>query len=70
MIKSVIIDNNDNLPLKYSYKLESLKNGTRFDFINGVNIIIGILSSILRRENFPAKIYNYRNLNTTIKPQK
>lgn len=28
-----------------------------------------ILSSILRRENFPAKIYNYRHQNTTIKPQ-
>ena len=41
MIKSVIIGDNKNLPLKYSYKLESLKNGTRFDFINGVNIIIG-----------------------------
>ena len=41
MIKSVIIDNNENLPIRYSYKLESLKNGTKFDFINGVNIIIG-----------------------------
>ena len=29
-----------------------------------------ILSSILRRENFPAKMYNYRHQNTTIKPQK
>ena len=41
MIKSIIIDNNENLPIRYSYKLESLKNGTKFDFINGVNIIIG-----------------------------
>lgn len=41
MIKNIIIDNNKNLPLKHSYKLESLKNGTIFDFINGVNIIIG-----------------------------
>ena len=41
MIKNITIDNNKNLPLKYSYKLESLKNGTRLDFINGVNIIIG-----------------------------
>ena len=41
MIKSVIINNNENLPIRYSYKLESLKNGTKFDFINGVNIIIG-----------------------------
>ena len=41
MIKSITIDNNENLPLKYSYKLESLKNGTKFDFIKGVNIIIG-----------------------------
>ena len=41
MIKSVIIDDNKNLPIEYSYKLESLKNGTRFDFINGTNIIIG-----------------------------
>ena len=41
MIKSITIDNNKNLPLKYSYKLESFKNGTRLDFINGVNIIIG-----------------------------
>ena len=39
MIKNVIIDDNKNLPLKYSYKL--FKNGTRFDFINGINIIIG-----------------------------
>ena len=45
MIKSIIIDNNKNLPLKYSYKLKSLKNGARFDFINGVNIIIGKNSS-------------------------
>ena len=28
-----------------------------------------ILSSILRREYFPQKIYNYRHQNTTIKPQ-
>lgn len=41
MIKSIIIDNNENLPIRYSYKLESLKNRTKFDFINGVNIIIG-----------------------------
>ena len=39
MIKNVIIDDNKNLPLKYSYKL--FENGTRFDFINGINIIIG-----------------------------
>ena len=29
-----------------------------------------ILYSILRREGFPEKIYNYRHQNTTIKPQK
>ena len=41
MIKSITIDDNTKLPLKHSYQLESLKNGTRFDFINGVNIVIG-----------------------------
>lgn len=40
----------------------SHKNTARADLL--------ILSSILRRENFPAKIYNYRHQNTTIKPQK
>ena len=39
MIKSIIIEDNTKLPL--SYKLESLKNGTTYNFINGVNIIIG-----------------------------
>ena len=39
----------------------SHKNTARADLL--------ILSSILRRENFPAKIYNYRPQNTTIKPQ-
>ena len=39
MIKNIIINDNKNLPLKYSYKL--FKNGTRFDFTNGINIIIG-----------------------------
>ena len=38
------------------------KNTARADLL--------ILSSILRREDFPAKIFNYRNQNTTIKPQK
>ena len=41
MIKSITIEDNTKLPLKYSYKLESLKNGTTYNFINGVNIIIG-----------------------------
>ena len=39
MIKSIIIEDNTKLPL--SYKLESLKNGITYNFINGVNIIIG-----------------------------
>ena len=39
MIKSITIEDNTKLPL--SYKLESLKNGTTYNFINGVNIIIG-----------------------------
>ena len=38
------------------------KNTSRSDLL--------ILSSILRREKFPQKIYNYRHQNTTIKPQK
>ena len=41
MIKSITIEDNTKLPLKYSYKLESLKNGITYNFINGVNIIIG-----------------------------
>ena len=40
----------------------SHKNTARADML--------ILSSILRREKFPQKIYNYRYQNTTIKPQK
>lgn len=71
MIKSVIIDNNENLPLKYSYKLESLKNGTRFDFTNGVNIIIGkngsgkttllknIASYLLCKHNYYSQLPNF-----------
>ena len=71
MIKSVIIDNNKNLPLKYSYKLESLKNGTRFDFTNGVNIIIGkngsgkttllqnIASYLLCKHNYYSQLPNF-----------
>ena len=39
MIKSITLEDNTKLPL--SYKLESLKNGTTYNFINGVNIIIG-----------------------------
>lgn len=41
MIKNITIEDNTKLPLKYSYKLESLKNGTTYNFINGINIIIG-----------------------------
>ena len=41
MIKSVNIIDNKDLPLRYSYKVESLCNGTKFNFINGINIIIG-----------------------------
>lgn len=41
MIKSITIEDNKRLPLKYSYKLDSFKNGTEFNFINGINIIIG-----------------------------
>ena len=41
MIKSITIKDNTKLPLKYSHKLESLKSGTTYNFINGVNIIIG-----------------------------
>ena len=37
---------------------------------NTASADLKILSSILRRENFPQKIYNYRHQNTTIKPQK
>lgn len=71
MIKSVFIDNNKNLPLKYSYKLESLKNGTRFDFTNGVNIIIGkngsgkttllqnIASYLLCKHNYYSQLPNF-----------
>ena len=29
-----------------------------------------ILYSILRRENFPKKVYNYRGSNTSVKPQR
>lgn len=39
MIQSVTIENNENMPLKHSPKV--LKNGTKFNFINGINIIIG-----------------------------
>ena len=39
MIKSITIEDNTKLPL--SYKLESLKNGTTYNFINDVNIISG-----------------------------
>ena len=71
MIKSVIIDNNENLPIRYSYKLESLKNGTKFDFINGVNIIIGkngsgkttllknIASYLLCNDTYYSKLPNF-----------
>ena len=71
MIKSVIIDDNKNLPLKYSYKLESLKNGTRFDFTNGANIIIGkngsgkttllqnIASYLLCNHNYYSQLPNF-----------
>lgn len=41
MIESITITNNKDLPLQYSYKLDALKNGTKFNFINGINIIIG-----------------------------
>ena len=71
MIKSITIDNNKNLPLKYSYKLESFKNRTRLDFINGVNIIIGkngsgkstllknIASYLLCNDTYYSKLPNF-----------
>lgn len=39
MIQSVTIENNEKMPLKHSHKV--LKNGTKFNFVNGINIIIG-----------------------------
>lgn len=52
-------------------------NGSKIELIKGApshentaRADLLILSSILRREKFPQKIYNYRYQNTTIKPQK
>lgn len=42
-------------------------NATYRQVTNRADLIY--LCSILRRENFPAKIFNYRGTNTTIKPQ-
>ena len=79
MIKRIIIDNNKNLPLKYSYKLESLKNGTRLDFINGVNIIIGkngsgkttllknIASYLLCNDTYYSKLPNFSVFGETLR---
>lgn len=79
MIKSIIIDNNENLPIRYSYKLESLKNGTKFDFINGVNIIIGkngsgkttllknIASYLLCNDTYYSKLPNFSMFGEALK---
>lgn len=79
MIENVIIEDNSRLPLKYSSKLESFKNGTRFDFINGINIIIGkngsgkstllknISSYLLCKDNYYSKLPNFSMLGESLK---
>lgn len=71
MIKSISIIDNENLPINHSYKLESLKNGTEFNFINGINIIIGkngsgkttllqnIASYLLCNHNYYSQLPNF-----------
>ena len=49
-------------------KIEHIKGAPRHENTSRADLLI--LSSILRREGFPTKIYNYRYQNTTIKPQK
>ena len=48
--------------------IEHIKGAPKHENTSRSDLLI--LSSILRREGFPAKIYNYRHQNTTIKPQK
>lgn len=71
MIKSISIIDNENLPINHSYKLEALSNGTTFNFINGVNIIIGkngsgkttllqnIASYLLCKHNYYSQLPNF-----------
>ena len=49
-------------------KIEHIKGAPKHENTSRSDLLI--LSSILRREGFPTKIYNYRHQNTTIKPQK
>ena len=41
MVYSVIIKNNKNSPIHYLSDLKAFKNGTKYDFKPGVNIIVG-----------------------------
>lgn len=41
MITEVYIKNNKNAPIRYLCDLENFKNGTRYTFKEGVNIIVG-----------------------------
>ena len=41
MLSKVIIENSQNLPIDYASKLDCFKNGTEYNFTNGINIIIG-----------------------------
>lgn len=71
MIKSVVIEDSSNMPLKYSCELKALSNGTEFNFINGVNIIIGkngsgkttllqnIASYLLCKHNYYSQLPNF-----------
>lgn len=48
--------------------IEHIKGAPKHENTSRSDLLI--LSSILRREGFPTKIYNYRHQNTTIKTQK
>lgn len=79
MITSVSIIDNKNLPLGYSHKVEALKNGTKFNFINGINIIIGkngsgkstliknIASYLLCKNSYYSKLPNFATFGEALK---
>lgn len=41
MIQSIEIKNNENLPINYVSDLDSFRNGIKYEFKKGINIIVG-----------------------------
>lgn len=67
MLKEIIIENNEETPVRYLKKLDAFKNGTVFKFYPGINIIVGKNGS--GKTSLMRLIYAYTLTESSIQPE-